>query len=461
MSWKYVKITLIVAIVAYAPAGVLARTLHVDPTDSSAYSSIQTAIDSTSHFDTVVVHPGVYQENIDFHGKAVTVTSLDPNDPAVVAETVVDGNGDNVVTFAHGETVFTRMLGLTLRNGAIGVYSNSYDCQPEITNCVISDNSGDGLNGGLPVLTGCTVRDNGGDGLDACSESITGCTITGNGENGIKNHYGDLIDSTVSENGLYGVSCEWTPLANISGCTITGNAQVGVHVMQSGPDVSVSQSIISGHGQHGILTGFSEMTVSNCTVVGNTEDGISAGNSSQIVATNCIVVWNGVGGLVTGEDATLTSTYNCVYGNGDDENYIDTEAGEGDIRQSPWFASNGFWRPGGTWQEGDYHLLSRVGRWDPSTEGWVTDPIDSPCLDMGDPTMPFGEETYPHGGRLNLGAYGGTPQASMSQGDLPQCTSYPVMDFNKDCVVDQADLDIFMEHWLECNLDPNDSCPEG
>ncbi len=461
MSRKCVRIMLIMAVVMYAQTCALAATIHVDPSDPSAFSTIQQAIDSTNHFDTVVVHPGLYQENIDFHGKAVTVTSLDPNDPAVVAETIIDGGGATVVTFAHGETVFTRMLGLTLKNGDDGVYFNSYDCQPEITNCVISDNRDDGLYGGLPTLTGCTIRDNGGDGIDSCSESIRRCIITGNNQNGVNNHYGDLIDSTISENGLYGISCEWTPLANISGCTITGNAQVGLHVSQSGPDVSVSHSIISGHRQDGILGGFSQMTVTNCTVVGNNNMGISSGNSSQFVVTNCIVVWNGAGGLETGDDAALTSSYNCVYGNGDDENYLDTEIGQGDIRKSPWFASNGFWRPDNTWQEGDYHLLSRLGRWDPGIEGWVNDPIDSPCLDMGDPDMPFGQEPYPHGSRLNLGAYGGTPQASMSETALPACTSYPVMDFNKDCVVDQADLDIFMEHWLECNLDPNDSCPEG
>ena len=49
----------------------------------------------------------------------------------------------------------------------------------------------------------------------------------------------------------------------------------------------------------------------------------------------------------------------------------------------------------------------------------------------------------------------------MSDGGA-RCLEYPVMDFNRDCKVDQADLDLFMAHWLECNLDPQEACwPDG
>ena len=73
--------------------------------------------------------------------------------------------------------------------------------------------------------------------------------------------------------------------------------------------------------------------------------------------------------------------------------------------------------------------------------------------------MLYGDEPYPHGNRINLGVYGSTVEASMSYADEPMCIEYPSMDFNHDCKVDQADLDIFMEHWLECNLDDPNACP--
>lgn len=40
------------------------------------------------------------------------------------------------------------------------------------------------------------------------------------------------------------------------------------------------------------------------------------------------------------------------------------------------------------------------------------------------------------------------------------CTEYPAMDFNKDCKVDFRDLAIFLDSWLECNLDPPEACWE-
>lgn len=38
------------------------------------------------------------------------------------------------------------------------------------------------------------------------------------------------------------------------------------------------------------------------------------------------------------------------------------------------------------------------------------------------------------------------------------CTRRPAMDFNDDCKVDFKDLAIFMQSWLECNLDPTEAC---
>jgi len=66
------------------------------------------------------------------------------------------------------------------------------------------------------------------------------------------------------------------------------------------------------------------------------------------------------------------------------------------------------------WVEGDYHLKSRKGRWDPISEDWVIDDVISPCIDAGDPNSPIGHELFPNGGRINMGAFGGTAEASMS-----------------------------------------------
>jgi hypothetical protein len=59
-------------------------------------------------------------------------------------------------------------------------------------------------------------------------------------------------------------------------------------------------------------------------------------------------------------------------------------------------------------------LKSEAGRWNPNTKTWVVDDVTSPCIDAGDPNIPVGDEPFPNGVRINMGAYGGTAEASKS-----------------------------------------------
>jgi hypothetical protein len=91
--------------------------------------------------------------------------------------------------------------------------------------------------------------------------------------------------------------------------------------------------------------------------------------------------------------------------------------GAGNINIDPQFAST---------SSHDFHLKSQAGRWNPATESWVTDGVTSPCIDAGtsylvdDPKYMYSGlidwrgELWPHGAKINMGAYGGTAQASMS-----------------------------------------------
>ncbi len=97
---------------------------------------------------------------------------------------------------------------------------------------------------------------------------------------------------------------------------------------------------------------------------------------------------------------------------------------------------------------GNYYLKSQAGRWDPNSGSWVQDDVTSPCVDAGDPNDPIGNEPFPNGGRINIGAYGGTAEASKSYFDEPVSKTIIAGDINGDGKVDWLDLDILARNWL-------------
>lgn len=93
---------------------------------------------------------------------------------------------------------------------------------------------------------------------------------------------------------------------------------------------------------------------------------------------------------------------------------------------------------------GDYHLKSEAGRWDPSSESWVLDSETSLCIDAGNPGCPVGDEPDPNGNRINMGAFGGTGEASKS----PDGWAF-LGDLTNDWQVDANDLQLFGDYWLD------------
>ena len=131
--------------------------------------------------------------------------------------------------------------------------------------------------------------------------------------------------------------------------------------------------------------------------------------------------------------------------------------GEGNINANPCFVSPGYWvdandsnvavepnEPNAVWIDGDYHLKSEAGRWDSTSESWIKDDVTSSCIDAGDPNSDWTAELWPHGKRINMGAFGGTPEASMSLSTVGN-----IADFNADDVVDAKDLIMLADMWLE------------
>ncbi|MHC4943203.1 MAG: choice-of-anchor Q domain-containing protein [Planctomycetota bacterium] len=102
------------------------------------FSTIQAAIDASKDDSIIHVAPGTYEENINFNGLEITLTSTDGP-----TYTVIDGGAlDSVVNFVSGEGFGAVIEGFTLTNGLDfkggGIYCE--DASPVIRNMVITGN---------------------------------------------------------------------------------------------------------------------------------------------------------------------------------------------------------------------------------------------------------------------------------------------------------------------------------
>jgi hypothetical protein len=147
--------------------------------------------------DVIVVAPGVYRESVFFNGKAVTVRSQDPCDPAVVEATIIEGLTE-AVTFSRGEDANSVLAGFTITGATRGIFCQA--SSPTIRNCRIVANVEAGIKleaNCSPTIVNCVIAGNGGDGVEMWAPrggriipqnyaTIVHCTIVGNRACGIR-----------------------------------------------------------------------------------------------------------------------------------------------------------------------------------------------------------------------------------------------------------------------------------
>jgi len=407
------------------------------------FATIQGAIDSASNGDIVEVSAGTYTGDgnldIDFQGKAITVRSeAGPN------RTTIDctgHEGHRGFYFHRGERPSSVLRGFTIIGAVVpgseisldsGSWSSSPTnpvgggiyCEfssPSIINCVIKQCSaelggGIGAVGGAPEIIDCTI--------EQCQAGGLGTAVSGGYGAGIgliRGSDAKIVNCTVNRNvGYYnsygaGVYC-WQSRALLANCDISfNNAQGnnnggGIYCGGSSTNVVLEQCIISNNTAEaggGIFASSpAYVRVTNCTIADNSlsSSQMSIGGGihsagSNIAIRNSIVWYNdGKAVLLNNPASNSPVLYSNI------EGYY---PGQGNIDTNPLFAS-----AAGT----DYHLRSVLGRY--YNGQWVTDQDNSPCIDAGDPQDPVGSEPFPNGNRINMGAYGGTPEASKSIGPL-------------------------------------------
>lgn len=434
------------------------------PTDAN---TIQQALFFSRSGETIVLSEGTHYENIYIGGRNITLTSVDPNDTNVVASTIINADTDHnavtangrAITFAGTEDESCHICGLTITGGneagsGGGIYGGRRS-HAVITSCNITGNKADRDGGGLYLCNGtisnCIIKSNSafsGGGLGSCKGPITNCTISGNSAmvgGGLSECLGSVTNCTITRNwaNMFGggimYSNESSPI--LTNCTITGNA--------------------AKYEGGGILCWSSSPKISNCTIAGNRAQnyggGITGSLHSSPTITNCML-WDNAALLGPQValifSSTLSISYSDVQG-GQIEAQVNSDCtlqwGTGNIDADPCFVQLGYWDANGTpddanddfWIEGDYHLKSQAGRWDPNDQSWGTDTNTSPCIDTGNPNSDWTAELWPHGKRINMGAYGGTPQASMSLSDEGN-----IADLNNDDSVNYGDLILLADDWL-------------
>ena len=110
--------------------------------------------------------------------------------------------------------------------------------------------------------------------------------------------------------------------------------------------------------------------------------------SSGLTLINSIL-WGNAGPFLQARDDKMPLMSYC--------DLQEAVAGIGNISVNPLFADAGGWDSKGTpanadddvWIMGDYHLMTRRGRFRPEYGVWILDEAGSPCIDAGDPRLPL------------------------------------------------------------------------
>ena len=252
---------------------------------------------------------------------------------------------------------------------------------------------------------------------------------------GLGNHDIVLYEKEISITGVGGpegciVDCQnlgsafWFMQTPTSGCHLSnltvknGYSDIiggAVYCLNSTPTISncifflnTTDDIGGAVGYYIFCSGEITATIKNCTFYGNYAalNGSAVamrGHSGSAVDIENSIIWGNPPiespAMAVDPAAKCGIPYIAA-----DFNILQSDwGGQGNFTDDPIFADA---------DNEDFHQKSQGGRWDPVAQDWVLDDITSPAVDAGNPDDGIALEPIPHGMRINLGAFGGTAQAS-------------------------------------------------
>jgi predicted outer membrane repeat protein len=299
-------------------------------------------------------------------------------------------------------------------------FANNGDNSYHVANC--SNTDANTVLDGVSITAGnadssSSISDGGGVLIQAGSPAFNNCTFIGN---------------MAQDNGGGIATYSGYPSPKMNNCMFIGNS--------------------AGNDGGGFGCGHSEPTLINCTFTGNSADGdgggiCSFGFGAILTVKNCIL-WDNIANegpeiaLKSFEGSTFVN-YSCllggerdIYTNSSDLVWGEGNIGEDFINDDPLFVDA---------DNGDCHLKSEAGRWNPVSESWGTDGVTSPCIDAGNPGCDLGDEPVDvNNVRINMGAYGGTNKASKTPVNWAS-----LADLTNDHKVDFTDWEAFAAYWMD------------
>ena len=310
---------------------------------------------------------------------------------------VLDGElSSNVISI--GDMNDEQVSNMTITGGQ-GQGILCQNSSPRLKNLTIHDNSGTGIlcESSNPQMEHLNIHDNSASGLiirDQSRPEIKHVTISANQWVGIGITNGSSVrmDSLdINENISSGIFCSWSELI-LTNASILNNGADGI-ALNASPNSLLDRVIIAGNADHGVSCAESNPILTSITIADNGRYGLRIAGSAHPMLTNSIA-WNNSNGTISflgvGDPGSLLVAHSALEGGSlggiFDGGYYTIDWSEGNTNIDPLFVDQ---------ENGDYSLQ----------EG-------SPCINTGtsffvwagDTIVNIPDSTY-QGGEVDMGCF--------------------------------------------------------